>query len=120
MFAGVTERPPGPDRCVLSHRHVFAGPQSDSGSRRTPSRARLGHRLLAAIVDALGHVTDYPDVAAELIIRLVLAERLHFAAVHTEIHVPHATTLPVISGVRVDHLDEVCVPAVQTINISRA
>lgn len=119
ILAGEAKRAPGSERCVLPHGHIFAGSESDSRPGRTPPRARLGHRILAPIVDALCHVTNDPDVTAQLIIRLVLAEWLHFSTVHAKIHVAHAPTLPVISGVRVDHLDEVRVTAVQPIYVSR-
>lgn len=120
MLVGEAKRAPGSDRCVLPHCHIFTGSECNPRPGRTPPRARLGHRILAPVVDALCHVTNDPDVTAQLIIRLVLAEWLHFSTVHAKIHVPHAPTLPVITGVRVDHLDEVRVAAVQPVHVSGA
>lgn len=119
MFVGEAKGAPSSNRRMLAHGYVLAGPESNSWSGRTSSWTWLGHRLLSAVIDALGHVTDNPDVTAQLIIRSVLAKRLHFATVHAEIHVSHATTFSVVSCVRMNHLDEICVAAVQTIYVSR-
>lgn len=118
VIAGQAEGPLGARRSVLANEKILPESDGDSRARWTPPGARLGDQRPVS-VDALSHVADDPHVAAQLVILLVLAERLDLPAVNADVNVSDPPDFAVIPGVGVDHFDKVRVATVQPVAQAR-